>query len=123
MISVRLHNAGVTLGIVEVYNGQKWIGLCDLGFTKDLARRVCKETSHTDNGVVLQAGAFGTYYSHMIGRPYLNCTGNETSVSECSYDEKVTCSGYIYNYVSVSCYNGSDQTGIYTPTPFSSIYY
>ena len=101
---------------MEVYNGQKWIGLCDLGFTKDLARRVCNETSHTDNGAVLQAGAFGTYYSHMIGRPYLNCTGNETSVSECPYDEKVTCSGYIYNYVSVSCYNGSDQTGITTPT-------
>ena len=107
---VRLHNGGTSSGIVEIYDGQRWIGLCDLGFTKELAQLVCKETSHTENGDILQTGAYGPYYRH-LGRPYLNCSANETSVSECPYDDQVTCSGFIYNYVTVSCYNGSDQKG------------
>ena len=107
---VRLHNGGTSSGIVEVHDGRRWIGLCDLGFTKGLAQLVCKETSHTDNGDLLQVGAYGAYYRH-LGRPYLNCSANETSVSDCPYDEQVTCSGFIYNYASVSCYNGSDQNG------------
>ena len=106
---VRLHNGGTSSGIVELHDGQKWIRLCDLGFTKELAQLVCKETSHTENGDILQTGAYGAFYRH-LRRPYLNCSANETSVRECPYNDQVTCSGFI-NYVSVSCYNGSDQKG------------
>lgn len=98
-------------GIVEVYRNGSWYGLCGAGFTDTSAGVACSQLGY-EHGKVLPQGAFGKYYAKVI-MPGVNCTGNETSLLQCPYNEGASCGNRYYGYAVVSCYNGSVSQGIY----------
>ena len=109
MFSVRLavgtENAGMVLYHDKPTNS--WMGLCDLGF-KD-ARLVCMELGH-DTGTLLPPGAYGKSY-WPLGRPSINCTGEESGVLDCPYDQQAICAQTQTHYVSVSCHDDVIEMG------------
>lgn len=109
IFSVRLTDGKDNAGIVEYVDNDKWVGFCNDGFTTDHARQICIELGH-QNGTLLPPGAYGKYYKQ-LGRPYIKCNGNESSIMECGYNTQVDCSASQYNYVSICCHDNKTETG------------
>ncbi|KAL4227453.1 CD5 molecule-like [Mactra antiquata] len=106
---IRLTDGNENAGIVEYIDNDKWVGFCNDGFTQGHAAEICKELDY-QTGTLLPSGAYGKYYKS-LGRPYIKCNGNESSILDCSYNTQITCSASRYNYVSISCHNDTIDTG------------
>ena len=85
-----------TSGLVEVYVGNDWIGVCDDEWGIPDATVVCRSLKFD-----YTIEALNSFYliSSDIGWNYVNCIGNETSLGECGYSN-ATISSYFF----ASCY-------------------
>lgn len=108
---MRLSRGDHSYGVVKVMD-QFWSVLCGEGFDTKDAKVICRQLGFT-SGRALPPGSFGTFYGRYTW-PNLNCTGNESLVSECEHDRFRGCQRDNYlGYAAVSCYNGSVSVGTY----------
>ncbi|XP_055956391.1 deleted in malignant brain tumors 1 protein [Patella vulgata] len=100
---VRVLGAGSRLdyGRVEMKQDNLWIPVCDDQFTDEAARVACKELDYAD-GKMQCCNAIGqlSYSSTKPNITITNCTGTESSLTECQYTTGVCASGH---YVTVYC--------------------
>lgn len=109
--TVRLYRGDINYGIVQVYLNGGWSTLCETGFDDVSAGVVCRELNYK-YGKQLQVGSFGRLSTRYI-RPYISCTGQESSILDCSYSRGVSCERWTSrtNYAAVSCYNELVEEG------------
>ncbi len=92
--------------MVQIYINRQWSTVCGrIGFDDTAAAIVCKELGF-NNGTALPLGVFGQQRFDTV-RPNITCTGNETTLMNCSYDKSLStlCLPYSVSYASVACYN------------------
>ncbi|XP_012937884.1 deleted in malignant brain tumors 1 protein [Aplysia californica] len=94
-------------GVLQLFDNKTstWSTICRNGFDEIDAMVACKKYGFSQ-GTVLPAGAFGIVGSD-VGhlRTSINCTGSETHITDCPYDEDIVDCNLYGDYVSVSCFN------------------
>ena len=69
---------------MEVYHNGEWGTVCDDGWDLNDAQVVCNQLGF-DEVADVKHGAFYGQGSGRIWLNYLNCTGNELNIEECSH--------------------------------------
>ncbi|XP_059173734.1 uncharacterized protein LOC131954198 isoform X1 [Physella acuta] len=104
--NVKLDPGWKNTGILQVFNQQldAWETVCRSGFTNVSATIACRQLGFK-LGTVLPAGVFGSYYSSNR-RFNVSCRGQESSISDCPYDNITTAGCNLYSsYTSISCFD------------------
>ena len=93
--------ANSSYGAVQVYNEDEWQLVCDDVFTDEHALMVCKSLGFVD-GVAVPYSGFG-YMRSKIGLVGINCTGDETQLSDCGFTFGNVSNCDSEQYASVYC--------------------
>ena len=109
--TVRLSPGTHDVGVVQIYDNRAWKTICGRdGFGNNEATVVCKELGF-QNGEALPLTVFGRRSGSQV-RKNLTCTGNETTLLNCTYDKEGTsCLPSSLAYASVSCFNENVTQG------------
>ena len=79
----------------------KWQGVCDKNFSMKEAQVVCRTMGYSGAKAFYTGSRFGSNLNG-IGLGPINCTGEETSLDQCRWDEVINCiDGH---WASVECY-------------------
>ena len=81
----------------------KWQGVCDNDFSMNDAQVVCRTMGYSGAKAFYTGSHFG-FNENGLALGKLNCTGHESSLYQCSWEEAVNCSGG--TWASVEC-NGN----------------
>ncbi|XP_062591117.1 neurotrypsin-like [Saccostrea cucullata] len=100
-----------TSGILQVYHNKEWGYVCESGFGEDDAKVACRELGLPTKYVQEKSGStsYGSYGSKTHLK-YVNCNGDEETLSDCSADNGSYCYGY--TRVKILCDSGK--------TPFNN---
>ncbi|XP_076465930.1 scavenger receptor cysteine-rich domain-containing protein DMBT1-like [Babylonia areolata] len=104
---VALRQGDHSNGIVQLITQRRTLTICSTGFDDTEAGVVCRDNGF-QNGRVLPTGSYGTFSgSYYSSWRTLSCSGNETSVFNCTIGTGICYTSRYTSYAAVHCYNGS----------------
>ena len=107
-ISVRLE-PNITFGAVELWQESQYALVCADGFDDTDAKVVCHSLGYR-NGISICCSVFGNMPDYKISINNVQCTGQESSILQCSYSNNAD--GCRSNrYASVACSNAASSGG------------
>ncbi|RDD35931.1 Scavenger receptor cysteine-rich domain superfamily protein, partial [Trichoplax sp. H2] len=96
-----------TRGNVQIYHDGRWGAICDHGWSMQDAQVACRQLGFANVSTYQCCSQYGSARIQIWLR-YLGCTGNETSLLQCSrsnWTDTGSCNNY--NYAGVTCLTGS----------------
>ncbi|XP_062610599.1 scavenger receptor cysteine-rich type 1 protein M130-like, partial [Saccostrea cucullata] len=90
-----------TSGTLQVYHNNEWGYVCESGFDEDDAVVACRELGLPTKYVQEKSGS--TYLSAKTHLKYVNCNGDEETLSDCAADNGSYCSSYRNTRVKLFC--------------------
>ncbi|XP_048726962.2 uncharacterized protein LOC125645465 isoform X2 [Ostrea edulis] len=91
-----------TSGILQIYHNNRWGYICESGFGVPDAKVACRELGLPTKYVQEKSGTMSAS-SSVTHLRYVSCSGDETSLTECSASNGSSCYSYRRKRVKISC--------------------